>query len=77
MFLAARDSTLYAWLYLISGFAVCFVITFVGFDVNRVQGNAWSRAGKGIYNTFARGVFVIGLALALVPLLAGRFPLLK
>ena len=51
-------------------------MTFIGYDVNRVQGNAWSKTGKAFYNTFARGLFGLGLGIALIPLVAGRFKLI-
>ncbi len=72
-FMAPRKSTGMSWLYMVSGFALTFIMVYVPFDVNRVQGNAWQKFGKALYNTFARGLFSVGLSIVLAPLLAGRF----
>lgn len=63
---------------LILGFGLTFTIVFVPYDYNKVMGeNAWSRGGKAFFNTFNRSIFVLGLALALSPSLAGRFPVMN
>ena len=40
-FMATKKSTYYAWLYLVGGFAITFIMVYVPYDVNRDQGNAW------------------------------------
>ena len=39
-------------------------------------GDAWTRMGKTFYNIFGRGVFIIGLAMVLIPLFVGRLTML-
>ena len=75
-FNAAKKSAIVAWIFCLLGFSITFVMVFIMYDVNINDGNAWTKTGKTIYNIFARGVFVIGLVLVLIPLMIGRLKML-
>ena len=74
VFNAAKKSAVVAWVFVLLGFAITFVLVYVVYDIN--NGNTWSRSSNTFYLIFNRGLFVTGLALVLIPLMVGRLSML-
>ena len=60
------------------GFVLTFLCVFLIYWPTKSKNlNYWSKGARSLYNALQRPVFVTGLALVLIPLLAGRFSALR
>lgn len=65
-------------IYFVVGFGITFACVFVPYPYQReMNPDYWSKGAKSTYNMLARGMFVFGLFLVLIPLLAGRLTMLR
>ena len=61
----------------ILGFSLMFTITFVVYDYTKDYGTGWSVAAKVVYTTLSSLVFIVGLAMIILPALLNRAKLIR